>query len=145
MSIQGTGAKQVAVVTSKVVWSPNGPVFKFHLSTRLSLAQYSDHHLNNRVLNNGQVKVLQSDVSIIHMFVIQIPVVLVINLNQFYCRFVLDSVKNPILVAEKVATTSRHCLFAGDGALKFALKQGLFSNYVKALTTCKDGQTISRG
>ena len=86
--------------------------------------------MNNGDLNTGQVKVLQSDVSVIHLFVIQIPAVLVNYLNQFYCHFVLDSVKNPILVAEKVATSSRHCLFAGDGALKFALKQGLFSNYV---------------
>ena len=38
--------------------------------------------------------------------------------------FFSENIKNPILVSEKVATESRHCLFAGEGALKFALKQG---------------------
>jgi isoaspartyl peptidase/L-asparaginase-like protein (Ntn-hydrolase superfamily) len=39
-------------------------------------------------------------------------------------QFFSENIKNPILVAEKVLTNSRHCLFAGEGALKFALKQG---------------------
>ena len=48
-----------------------------------NLVWYSDHHLNtgpvfNRHLNTGQVEVHYSDVSVIHMIVIQIPTVLVI-------------------------------------------------------------------
>ena len=35
---------------SKVVLSPNGPVFKCHLNYRLNLVQYSDPHLNTRTV-----------------------------------------------------------------------------------------------
>jgi hypothetical protein len=44
--------------------------------------------------------------------------------NNFLMNNFTENIKNPILVAEKVATSSRHCLFAGEGAVKFAVKQG---------------------
>ena len=61
---------------SKVVWSPNGLVFEFHLNTGLSLFWHSfkyragnwmvvwipDHHLNTRHKNTEQVKAFYSDV-----------------------------------------------------------------------------------
>ena len=84
---------------SKVFRSPIGPVFKCHLNTGLNFVWYSDRNLNTRPvfewwseyqttiwipnnhlntghLNTGQVKVCYSDVSVIQMFVIQIPTVL---------------------------------------------------------------------
>ena len=48
---------------SKVIQSPNCPVFECCLSTGLNLVQYSDHHLNTL-----QVKVPYLDVSIVQMF-----------------------------------------------------------------------------
>ena len=68
---------------SKVVRSPNGPLFKCHLNTGLNFVQYSEHHLNTGHLNTGhlntgQVKVNYSDVSVIQVFVIQIPTVVLI-------------------------------------------------------------------
>ena len=36
---------------SKVVWSPNGPIFECHLNTRLNFVQYLEHHLNTGPLN----------------------------------------------------------------------------------------------
>ena len=56
--------------SSKVVQSLNGPLFECNLNTGLNLVWYSDHHLNT-----GQVKVHYSDVSVIQIFVIQIPTV----------------------------------------------------------------------
>ena len=34
---------------SKVVQSPNGPLFECHLNTGLNLVRYSDHHLNTEL------------------------------------------------------------------------------------------------
>ena len=51
-----------------VVRSPNGQLFECHLNTQQNLFRYSDHHLNTRHLNIGQVKVCYSDVSVIQVF-----------------------------------------------------------------------------
>ena len=51
-----------------VVRSPNGQLFECHLNTGQNLFRYSDHHLNTRHLNIGQVKVCYSDVSVIQVF-----------------------------------------------------------------------------
>ena len=53
-----------------LVWYSNGQKLSDNRMVR-----YSDHHLNTGHLNREQVKVRYSDVSIIQVFVIQIPTV----------------------------------------------------------------------
>ena len=76
MNVQWGSEYQTSLVFEwlKVVRSPNGLLFECHLNTGLNFVRYSDHHLNT-----GQVKVRYSDVSVIQMFVIQIPAVVEIK------------------------------------------------------------------
>ena len=79
---------------SKVVRLPNGLLSECHLNTGLNLVWYSDHHFNTGHLNNEQVKVCYSDVSVIQIFVIQIPTV-TLSINVRHSSRVARSYLHP--------------------------------------------------
>ena len=62
---------------SNVVRSQNGPVFKCHLNTGLNLIQYSGHHFEYQTSEYPTSKISYPDVSVIQLFVIQIPITIV--------------------------------------------------------------------